>query len=205
MRHFTPPFRFDLKPLLKKAREKVNTRIDGITINLPFVSFNVRPDDLQQTVAREIVIRMADRRVLNAFECCNDCIDKALESLQDIRSKLVEKQVEMAKVTDSPVYLLVEFMLEGIRQFLTFEQRIRYRRPSSGLVLPPSGDFHRMPDHREQYFAALEMLRAHLHRCLLQIAKIADIQIPRIADNMRYDDAWQLEAYEKPQSLEIGG
>ena len=199
MRNLAPPFRFDLRSLLKRARQKVNSQVDGVSINLPFVAFNVRPDDLQQSVAREIVIRLADRRVLNAFECCDDCIEKALESLQDIRSELVEKQVAMAKMTDSPVYLLVEFMLEGIRQFLTFEQHLRHPSAMSKLVLPDSLTNHRLPEQREQYFAALEMLRAHLHRCLLQIAKIADIQIPKIADSMRYDDAWQLEAYEKPR------
>ena len=56
----------------------------------------------------------------------------------------------------------------------------------------------RPPDTREQYFAALEMLRAHLHRCLLQVSAIAGIAIPKIVDHMRYDQKWQLEAYEKP-------
>ena len=202
MRTLPPPFRFDFQSLLKRARQKVNTQVDGVSINLPFLTFNVRPDDLEREVAREIVIRLADRRVLNSFECCDDCIEKAIESLQDIRSKLVEKQLAMAKMTDSPVYLLVEFMLEGIRQFLTFEQRLRRSLPMSSLVLPNSADFRRMPDQRDQYFAALEMLRAHLHRCLLQVAKIADIHIPKITENMRYDEAWQLEAYEKPQLME---
>ncbi len=77
MRSLAPPFRFDLQSLLKRELQKVDAQVDGVTVNLPFVSFNVRPDDLQRTVAREIVIRMADRRVLNAFECCDDCIDKS--------------------------------------------------------------------------------------------------------------------------------
>jgi hypothetical protein len=42
------------------------------------------------------------------------------------------------------------------------------------------------------------MLRAHIHRVLIQIARIADTDIPKIAKNMRYDEAWQLEAYERP-------
>jgi hypothetical protein len=32
----------------------------------------------------------------------------------------------------------------------------------------------------------------------MQTAKIAGIEIPNIADHMRYDEAWQLEAYEMP-------
>jgi hypothetical protein len=33
---------------------------------------------------------------------------------------------------------------------------------------------------------------------LLQIAKIADMDIPGIALSMRYDDNWQLDAYQPP-------
>ena len=158
----------------------------------------MRPDDSEKRVVQEVVIRLADRRVLNAVECCDDCIRQSLRSLQEIRSILVDKQVEMKKMTDSPLYLLVEFMLEAIRQFLTFEQRLQPKVGEPALVMPRSSDLSRPIGSREQYFAALEMLRAHLHRCLIQVSKIADVQIPRIADHMRYDEAWQLDAYESP-------
>lgn len=195
MRDLPPPFRFDLGSLIKDARRQLNTRIEGVSINLPFISFQVAPNDLERRVAREILIRMADRRVLNAFECCDDCIDKALASLVEIRAMLVEKQVELSHTADGSLYLLIELQLEAVRQFLTFEQRLN-AAPKASLIVPDRRDFHRSPETREQYFAALEMLRGHLHRCLLQIAKIADTSIPKIASNMRYDDAWQLEAYE---------
>lgn len=199
MRDLPPPFRFDLRSLLSGARRKVNSRVDGVSINLPFVTFNVKPDDLEQKVAREIVIRMAERRVLNAFECCDNCIDQALESLQKIRSMLmVDQQVELANHTDSALYLLIEAMGDAIRQFLTFEQRLKQEASRSPLFIPNLPDFPRLPDRREQYFAALEMLRAHLYRCLTQVSKIANITIPEIVDHMRYDEAWQLQAYEKP-------
>lgn len=198
MRDLPPPFRFDLRSILSGARRKVNSRVDGVSINLPFVTFNVKPDDLEQKVAREIVIRMAERRVLNAFECCDNCIDQALESLQKIRSMLVDKQVELANHTDSALYLLIEAMGDAIRQFLTFEQRLKQEASRSPLFIPNVPDFRRPPDQREQYFAALEMLRGHLYRCLAQVSKIANIDIPKIVNHMRYDEAWQLEAYEMP-------
>jgi len=72
MRVLKSPFRFDLRSLIGDARRKLSNCVDGVTINLPFVSFNVKPDDIEQKVAREIVICMADRRVLNAFECCDN-------------------------------------------------------------------------------------------------------------------------------------
>ena len=43
-----------------------------------------------------------------------------------------------------------------------------------------------------------KMLRAHIYRSLLQVAKIADMEIPGISDGMRYDGQWQLEAYQAP-------
>lgn len=202
MRNLPPPFRFDLRGLLTEARRKINSRVDGLSINLPFISFRINPTDLEKKTAREIVIRMADRRVLNASECCDNCIDQALTSLKDIRSLLVDKQVDLSHAVDGPLYLLIELQLEAIRQFLTFEQRLISSPSRARLLVPETSDFRRPGDIREQYFAALEMLRGHLHRCLLQVAKIGDTIIPKIVDHMRYEEAWQLESYEKPPELE---
>ncbi|WP_419657659.1 hypothetical protein Dvar_68090 [Desulfosarcina variabilis str. Montpellier] len=198
MRESKPPFKFDLKTQLKDARRKLNTRIGSVSINLPFFSFSVNPEDLERRVAREIVIRLADRRVLNAFECCDNCINHALSSLQEIRRILVDKQVELSVIPDSPLYLLIELQVEAIRQFMTFEQRLNQSATLNSTPIDLPRDFRRPPLIREQYFAALEMLRAHLHRCLVQVSKIADTVIPKISDQMRYDDKWQIEAYEKP-------
>lgn len=200
MRDLPPPFKFDVSDLVRRARRHTQKRVDGVTINLPFVSFSVRPDDIEQKAAREIVIRLANKRVLNAFECCDSCVEKALASLQEIRSLLVDKQVELSGQTDGAVYLIVELMLESIRQFFTFEEGLRTANPNF------PGELHsRM--HRadlEPYFAALEMLRGHLFRCLSQVAIVADTTIPKIADHMRYENAWQLDAYLKPELIEEG-
>jgi hypothetical protein len=193
MQDLEPPFQFDLSTLLQKARRTFQKRVDGVSISLPFVGFSVRPEDRERRVAREVVIRLADRRVLNAFECCDGCIDQALASLQEIRALLVDQQVELADLTDGPLYLLLDVMREGIRQFLTFEQQLAPRDPSRR---PP--DPHRRRGDQALYFAGLEALRAHLHRCLIQVAVIAGVEIPGIAAHMRYDPAWALEAYARP-------
>ncbi len=199
MRDLKPPFKFDFREQLKNARRKLNSRVGSVSVNLPFLSFSLNPDDLEKRVAREIVIRMSDRRVLNSFECCDNCIDQALSSLQEIRRILVDKQVELSGVSDSPLYILIELQVEAIRQFLTFEQRLNEFAPSEPALVDVQKDFRRPRPAREKYFAALEMLRAHLHRCLVQVSKIADTAIPKIPDHMRYDDRWQLEAYEIPK------
>jgi hypothetical protein len=163
--------------------EQLPKSIDGVTISLPFVSVTIKPENLERKIAREVVIRMADRRVLNAFECCDQCINNALSSLQEIRRLLVDKQVALSDLVDGPLYLLLEVMTDALRQFFTFEERL-----------------HNSPDRQSLYFAALEMLRAHLHRVLCQVAIIASIEIPKITDHMRYSENWQIEAYIKPTS-----
>jgi len=200
MRDLSPPFQFDVSELVAKARRHFKKRVDGVTINLPFLSFSVRPNDIEQEAAREIVIRLADKRVLNAFECCDSCVEQALASLQEIRSLLVDEQVELSALTDGGLYLIIELMLEGIRQFFTFEQKLRMANPEF------PGDLHtRLHRHDLQpYFAALEMLRGHLYRCLAQAAAIADTNIPKISAHMRYDNPWRLEAYKQPM-LETRG
>jgi hypothetical protein len=179
-----PPFRFDLSRLISAMR-RLSGAVDGVTVRLPFVSVAVKPRDVERKVAREVVIRMADRRVLNSRECCDGCIKEALTSLEKIRRLIVDKQVELADHTHGALYLLLEAMAEAIRQFSTFEQR---------LVGHPR-------DRQQQYFAALETLRAHLHRVLLQVARVADIEIPKIVDYMRYEEAWKVEAYVQPGSI----
>lgn len=194
MRDLKPPFKFDFRALIAQARERLNDRVAGVSIRLPFLTFSVQPEATETKVAKEIVIRLADRRVLNSSECCDNCIDNALASLQKIRAFLVDKQVELSGLTSGPLYLIIEFMLEAIRQFFTFEEHLRNGNDPL-LELPRH---FRRGDNKELYLAALEMLRAHLHRCLLQVSTISGTTIPKIADHMRYDATWQLEAYEAP-------
>ncbi|MFN2533480.1 MAG: hypothetical protein ABR555_19535 [Pyrinomonadaceae bacterium] len=191
---FRTPFKFKLASLLERAQH-LPAKIDGVSIRLPFVNVTVKPDNVERKVAREIVIRLADRRVLNSFECCDGCIESALKSLQEIRSILVDKQVELSDRTDGSLYLMLEIMLEGLRQFFTFEQRLNSE----------SDGRHKHYSDREIYFAALEMLRAHLYRSLSQVASIAGVDIPKVSEHMRYDTAWRLDAYERPALPPITG
>jgi hypothetical protein len=202
MRDLRPPFKFDFRELVKAWRRKLNTRIDGVSISIPFLSFKVKANDLEKRVAKEFMIRMANRRVLSAAECCDNCIDQALASLQEIRKLLEEKQIDLAEAMDSPLYLLLEYQLEAIRQFLTFEQHLKEASQRRQIFVSESSDLHRTREDQESYFAALEMLRGHLHRCLIQVGRIGEVSLPKFADSMRYDESWQLEAYEEYPRME---
>ena len=87
-------------------------------------------------------------------------------------------------------------MLESIRQFLTFKQRLD--QLDEGVDVDAPRSFHRQQDVREKYFAALEMLRGHLNSCRVQVAAMGDIKLPDFSSDQGYEDAWQLEAYEQP-------
>lgn len=192
MRIATPPFKFDLRDVIGRARRLAAGSLGDITLNLPFVSVAVNPKDKEKQVARELVIRLKDRRVLTAWECCDGCIDQALASLQEIRRLLVDKQVELADVQEGPLYVLIDAMALGIRQFLTFEQRLT----GAGERTVPASSFWRPDETRQAYFDSLEILRGHLSRCLGQVATLAGMEAPNEGIITHYQGAWQLEAYE---------
>ena len=151
MRSGAIPFQFDIRDLLATARRKLSTRLGGVTLNLPFVSIAVNPEDRERQIAREVVIRLKDRPVLSAWECCDDCIDRALASLQEIRGALVEKQVELSDAQDGPLYVLIDMMVQGIRQFLSYEESLQRGNsappPHVGITWP--GDRGARKPHKE--------------------------------------------------------
>ncbi len=196
MRSGDIPFKFDLTDLLGRVRRQVAGRIGDVTLNLPFVSIAVSPNDRERQVAREIVLRLQDRRVLSAWECCDGCIDNALASLKEIRRFIVDKEVELAELQDGPLFLLLDAMATGIRQFMTFEEMLR--RDEGAPPHPRFGEFHRPPDVRQAYFDGLEILRGHLSRCLGQIAFVAGMPVPSDGIIENYHGPWQLEAYTEP-------
>jgi hypothetical protein len=201
MRKESTPFQFDITDVLKRFRRIARSRIGGVTLSLPFISVGVSPKSREKQIARELVTRLKDRRVLNARECCDNCINEALTSLQEIRAHLVDKHVELSELQDGPLYLLIDAMLLGIRQFLTFEQRLTQR-----TVVPPGGarnsDFYRAPEIRQAYFDGLEILRGHLSRCLGQVAKLAGMNAPANGLIPNYQGAWQTEVY-RPLKLPV--
>jgi hypothetical protein len=197
MRELIVPFRFSVGEVV--ARLKTIATLDGITISLPGLSLKVTISDIERNVAREVLIRLADRRILNSRECCDSCIASALASLDKIRALIVDKQVQLASHTDRPLYLLLEVAAEGIRQFLTYQERLlrQARRLERGGQVDEDAQFPAVGFlYRQEYLSALESLRSHMNGTLQQIARIGGIPIPRTVDSMRYDEPWPPQLYE---------
>ncbi|MGB2713737.1 MAG: hypothetical protein WBC51_06135, partial [Vicinamibacterales bacterium] len=165
----------DVASVITRARRLPKPKVDGVSISLPFLTINVTADDIERKVAQEVLIRLRDKRVLVAGECCDSCIEHALKSIMEIRSILVDKQVKVAN-EDSAAFVLFDLMLAGIRQFLTFTEQ---RDPVT---------------HRQEYFAALETLRGHLLRCIEQLANVCGTSLG-LSNRLTFDSNWQPQVY----------
>jgi hypothetical protein len=52
-RDLKPPFKFDISGIVHRLR-KLPVCVDGVTITLPFIEVNVKADDTERRVAREL-------------------------------------------------------------------------------------------------------------------------------------------------------
>ena len=191
-------FQFKIEAALRDLVRCADSRPGAQALALPFLTIHVHPSAKERDVAAEIVLRVGDKRVLNAQECCDGCIDSALSSLQEIRSRLVDSRVALAGEKGA-LSGLVELMLTAIRQFLTFEQRL----PRSKAPRHPGDEFYRDSGVRQAYFDTLEQLRGHLSRCLGAAAAMAGMSLPSDGLIAGYAGPWSAEAYEpfNPASL----
>ncbi|PHQ96799.1 MAG: hypothetical protein COB40_06910 [Marinosulfonomonas sp.] len=114
--------------------------------------------------------------------------------MREIRATLVEKQVELSDLQDGSLFLLVDAVTLGIRQFLTYQELLN--RSDDAPRHPRFGGFYRPEDVRQSHFDALEVLRGHLSRCLGQVAANGGMDLPQEGLVKSYQDGWQLEAYE---------
>lgn len=194
-------FKFNIDNLIRKATEKWKNHIDGLTIRLPFITVSIKPNDIEKTVAREILIKLPDKRVLSSKDCCDKCIDKSLASLQEVRKILVDSQVKLSNFHNGGLYLLVELMAEGLRQFITFEEKLKTKSTVYLNVNTLDAASNRPNNIRQEYFNALEKLRFHIHSCLNQVSIIAEMETPKLDSYLKSDDEWLLSLYNLPNNL----
>lgn len=197
------PFKFDFTEIFSDSYDNFSHLNGSVSINLPFISFSFEPKNEERNVAREILVKMSDRRVLISQECCDNCIQRSINSLLEIREFLVNKQMEISHLTDSPIYILIELQVEAIRQFLTFEEKIKSQNQDGILIKSKRHDGGSSLLLQEQYFSSLEILRSHIHKCLNQISKIAKIEVPKNIIEMDYDESWRTNLYTSPEDESV--
>jgi len=128
--------------------------VDSVEINLPGLTIPVRAGSTEKRNALRLLIKLRDKRVLTEKECCDSCIRNALASISEIRQFLTEEQLRIAD-SESPTFLLADFMLALIRGFLTLTE-----------PLDPVRDM-------KEFFSYLNDLRTEMLHAVDQTAVIA--------------------------------
>jgi hypothetical protein len=174
--------KFDVSSILQMAKNLPKPKVKGVSINLPFLSIDLSASDDERKIAREVLIRLKDKRVLVAWQCCGDCIKHALDSIQDIRTLLVDKQVEISD-ENSALFIIFDLMLSGIRQFLTFTERYDPYL------------------NKEEFQNAIDILRGHIIRCIDEVAKVGNTTPPTFY-RQNFNQKWEETIYllESPPS-----
>jgi hypothetical protein len=139
---------------LDKYSKKV--KVDSVSVRLPGISISLSPTKQEKLIAKEIILFIRHKRVIDYKECCDTCIKNSLQSLLEIKNFLVMKQMEISDL-ESPLFLLTDFALFGVNKFLTYTESF-------------DTDFN-----RKEYFEALNILRGHLIRTFDQIAVVAKL------------------------------
>jgi len=155
------------KPRFIDLRDNQQIEIDNIGLSFPFgINIAFKPTSEDSDIARKTVIKLTNRRVLNSKECCGNCINESVKSIKEIKSDLVEIQLELANRSKTPLFYYVDYINIAINSFLDFMER-----NSESVEL-----------NKDLYFNALEKIRNHIGKCLKEIANIGSIEI----DNSKY-------------------
>ncbi len=178
-------YKLDFKIPKYKAKiiesHKFNKIVDSVSLSFPFgVSLNYKPKTSDIEIARDIVIKLIDRRVLNSKECCGNCINDSINSIKEIKSDLIGIKSKLLNNLDEPLYYLIDYIIAGINVFFDFMERY-------------SNDIEA---NKEIYFSALETIRNHTTDCLHEISKIGNIKIDKKLYAYRTNrNEWDLKYY----------
>ena len=74
--------------IISKRQKKAD--IDNLSVSFPFaISASFKFEGSIIDIAKETIITLIDRRILNSKECCANCINKSIDSLKEIKSDLI--------------------------------------------------------------------------------------------------------------------
>lgn len=169
------PFGVNVGSLTQRARQWIGRRIAGATVSATGVSFQIRATDPERDAARKLFIRLRDRRVFNAFDCCDNCVRNTLASLQEVRKILVESQVEVANFHDGDLFWIADYLRLIIREFLSWEERLR---AALGPAQASKEELYIDPVYRAAYIKSLDTVRAHARAALEALADVSQMKLP---------------------------
>jgi hypothetical protein len=167
----------EVQDLLSRAQHWVDAAHSTGTVNAGFVSFALVVDDAERVAARPLVIRLRDKRVFNADDCCEGCVTNSISSLQEVRKALVDVQVGLADQRDGQLFWVLDWMLAVIRAFLTWEERVR----ATDDGVREASEHYRSMDRTRHTIDQLDVVRAHLRVALNAIANVASLDVPVLA------------------------
>lgn len=169
----------DVRDLVRRARRWLKTRAEGATVNTGFISFPLTVNKAERTAARKLLIRLRDKRVFTAEDCCDDCVRNSIASLQDVRAILVGQQADLADHHEGQLFWVIDYMLATIRAFLTWDERTRADSASDSNA----DTYDRERGRTHHYIEQLDVLRAHVRTALQGMAVIAEIDLPSAPTN----------------------
>lgn len=179
---------YRLEYKIPKYTKKVNNiendkyfSVDAVSISIPFgIKFNVTPTKNEVKTAKETILTLIDRRILNSKECCANCIKKSVESLKEIKSDLIQIKIGLVDCMNSSLYYFIDYIIISINSFTDFIERNHINEE----------------EHKIIYFDGLEKIRKHIALCMIEISKIGKISIDRkIFAFQQQDNLWIKENY----------
>ena len=178
--------RYSAKILVFDNRK--NVALDSISLSFPFgVNIQIKPVESEIKIAREVIIKLIDRRILNAAECCAECIQRAIDSLKEIKADLIDIKCKLTDNINRPIYYFIDYIVLSINSFLDFIERYKID----------------MEMNRPTYFDALEKLRRHIAKCMVEISKIGECKIDTTHYAFKNNAEWIYDNYSVKTEKEI--
>jgi len=141
-----------------------NIKMESIGLTFPFgISTTLKPQQRDSEIAKEVIVKLIDRRILNSKECCASCIKQSVDSLKKIKSDLIGIKVRLSNRINEPLFYYVDYIVISINAFNDFIERYE----------------NDIEQNKVYYFDALEKIRNHIANCMYEISKIGHYVISK--------------------------
>ena len=152
------------EPRIKSTDSRKQLSVSGINLSFPFsagITISIKPQE--RDVAKETIVVLVNRRILNAAECCASCSQQSITSLKEMKSDLIQIEKKLTGSINGPLFYFIDSIVNGINQFLKYIEDYNF--------------IETFNLNRDTYFQSFNIIRNHIVQCLYQIAKIADFEI----------------------------